>query len=97
MYYYRHHPREDTLLKMRITEIAHTRVRYGFARIFVLLRREGFADNHKRVYRIYRACGLNLRTKRPRRNRMAVHRLGRPETLGNQSGLEHGFCAGCHV
>lgn len=82
MYYYRHHPREDTLLKMRITEIAHTRVRYGFARIFVLLRREGFADNHKRVYRIYRACGLNLRTKRPRRNRMALHRLGR---LGTQA------------
>lgn len=65
---------------MRMNEIAHTRIRYGFGRIFVLLRREGFTDNHKRVYRIYKACGLNLRTKRPRRSRSAAHRLGRLQT-----------------
>jgi putative transposase len=39
---------------MRIREIANTRIRYGFKRIFTLMRREGFSDNHKRVYRIYR-------------------------------------------
>ena len=62
MYYYIHHRRDESLLKMRINEIAQTRIRYGFERIFLLLRREGFVDNHKRVYRIYKACGLNLRT-----------------------------------
>jgi putative transposase len=46
----------------------------------VLLKREGFSDNHKRVYRIYKTCGLNLRTKRPRRNRSAEHRLERLDT-----------------
>lgn len=79
MYYYKHHRRDESLLTMRIKEIAQTRIRYGFERIFVLLRREGFRDNHKRVYRIYKAHGLNLRTKRPRRNRSSAHRLPRLE------------------
>jgi putative transposase len=38
---------------MRINEIAAVRVRYGYKRIHVLLRREGWEINHKRVYRIY--------------------------------------------
>ncbi len=46
-------------------EIASTRVRFGFWRIYVLLRREGWKVNHKRIYRLYKAEGLNLRTKRP--------------------------------
>ena len=37
MYYYRHQPREDAHLRMRIRDIALSRVRYGFWRIFVLL------------------------------------------------------------
>lgn len=80
MYYYKHHRRDEALLTMRMKEIANTRVRYGFWRIFVLLKREVFSDNHKRVYRIYKTCGLNLRTKRPRRNRSAEHRLERLDT-----------------
>ncbi len=33
-------------------------------RIYVLLRREGFRDNHKRMHRIYKEEGLNLRSRR---------------------------------
>lgn len=77
MFYYRHAPREDRFLRQRIKEIALSRVRYGFWRIFILLRREGFMDNHKRVYRVYKEEGLNLRSKRPRRSRSAAHRLER--------------------
>jgi putative transposase len=80
MYYYRHQPREDTNLRLRIRDIALSRVRYGFWRIFVLLRREGFTDNHKRVYRLYKEEGLNLRSERPRRSRSAAHRLQRLDT-----------------
>ncbi|MFM2335372.1 MAG: hypothetical protein RIS91_1375 [Bacteroidota bacterium] len=50
MFFYKHHRRDETALKMRIREIASTRIRYGFKRIFTLPRREGFTDNHKRVY-----------------------------------------------
>lgn len=82
MFYYVHHRRDESLLKMRIQEIAQTRIRYGFERIFILLKREGFTDNHKRVYRIYKECGLNLRTKRPRRSRSAAHRMARMNIQG---------------
>jgi len=74
VFYYKQKGRNDELLRMRIKEIAATRIRYGFWRIYILLRREGFMDNHKRVYRIYCEEGLNLRSKRPRRNRTASHR-----------------------
>jgi transposase InsO family protein len=51
----------------RNKEIAATRVRYGYRRIHVLLRREGWRVNAKRVYRLYREMGLQLRHKTPKR------------------------------
>lgn len=76
-WYYKPQRREDRPVRRRIKEIAATRVRYGMWRIYILLRREGFKDNHKRVHRIYKEEGLNLRSKRPRRNKAAAHRLER--------------------
>ena len=78
-WYYKHHRREDRPLRQRIKEIAASQVRYGLWRIYILLRREGFKDNHKRVHRIYKEEGLHLRSKRPRLNKAAAHRLERPE------------------
>ena len=49
---------EQAFLTMRIKEIAASRVRYGYRRIHVLLKREGWNINHKRVYRIYKVEGL---------------------------------------
>ena len=72
--------REDDLpLRLRIRDIAQSRVRYGCRRIYVLLRREGWYVNHKKVYRIYCEEGLNLRSKRPRRHITAARRMDRPE------------------
>jgi putative transposase len=48
-------------LKTRIKEIAETRVRYGYRRIHVLLRREGWMVNVKLVNRLYREMSLQLR------------------------------------
>lgn len=78
VWYYKHHRRDDAPLRSRIRNIAETRVRYGIERIVVLLKREGWKDNAKRVYRIYREEGLNLRVKRPRRCRAASHRSKAP-------------------
>lgn len=39
-----------------------------------MLRREGWRDNHKRIYRLYSEQGLSLRLKRPRRNKLAQRR-----------------------
>lgn len=55
-------------------EITQTRVHYGCERVFVVLRREGWRDNHKRVHRIYKEEGLSLRHCRPRRSRSARRR-----------------------
>lgn len=66
-YHYCHRRREQANLKKRIKEIAETRVRYGYRRIHVLLRREGWPVNVKRVYRLYHAMDLQLRNKTPKR------------------------------
>ena len=57
VYLYRSRARDATALTMRIKEITATRVHYGYRRVHVMLRREGWKDNHKRVYRLYRAEG----------------------------------------
>ena len=72
--YYRSHKSGDDALRARIKEIAQNRVRYGSPRIYVLLRREGWSVNHKKVERIYREEGLSLRLKRPKRRVSAAHR-----------------------
>jgi len=82
VYHYHYHRRQDKPLRERIREIAETRVRYGHWRIHTLLRREGWKDNHKRTYRVYIEEGLNLRSKRPRRNKAAAHRMERPDNTG---------------
>jgi putative transposase len=77
-WYYRSRRRDDRAVRERIKEIAASRVRYGYDRIHTMLRREEWKDNRKRVHRIYKEEGLNLRSKRPRRNKAAAHRLERP-------------------
>jgi putative transposase len=47
--------------------VAAARVRYGYRRLHVLLRREGWQVHHTRVYRLYRLEGLSLRRRRRRK------------------------------
>jgi putative transposase len=68
-------------LRMRICDLAKSRVRYGYYRIYILLRREGWRVNHKKVYCPYRNEGLSLRLKRPHRHVSAAHRERQPAAL----------------
>lgn len=79
LYRYKSVARDSSALAMRIKEITVTRVHYGYRRVHVMLKREGWQDNVKRVYRVYREQGLSLRLKRPRRNRAA--RLRQPKSI----------------
>jgi HTH-like domain len=75
---YRAFRNDQAMLRWRIRSLAAARVRYGYFRIYILLRREGWKINHKRVYRLYRQEGLSMRLRRPRRHVMAAHRAARP-------------------
>ncbi len=68
---------DQAVLRMRIKDLAMIRVRYGYKRIHILLLREGWHVNHKRVYRIYREEGLSIRTKRPKRHVSGARRVFR--------------------
>ncbi len=69
---------DQAVLRKRIRDLAAARVRYGYFRIYILLRREGWRINHKRVYRLYCEEGLSMRLRLPRRHVMAAHRTPRP-------------------
>jgi putative transposase len=57
---------DDPLLLERLKALAAERRRFGYRRLTMMLRRDGFAVNHKRIHRIYRVEGLQLRARRKR-------------------------------
>ncbi len=65
-------------LRMRLRELAAARVGYGYRRLHILLWREGWEVNHKRVYRLYREEGLGMRRRPPRRRKACLKRKLRP-------------------
>lgn len=65
-------------LRIRLKDLAGVRIGYGYRRLHVLLRREGWEVNHKRIYRLYRQEGLGLRKKLPRRRVACAKRELRP-------------------
>ena len=72
--YEAHRPAADAHLSGRITELALERRRFGYRRIWQLLRHEGLHVNHKRVYRLYHLSGLGVKRRR-RRKGLATERL----------------------
>ena len=59
--------------------MAASRPRFGYQRIHILLRREGWQINHKRVHRLYRLEGLQVRMRMRRRKRLSLHRGPTPQ------------------
>jgi putative transposase len=76
-YRYRSRRPGQALLESRIKEICQTRVRYGYRRVHVMLRREGWVINEKRTRRVYNEMGMQLRSKTPKRRVKAALRADR--------------------
>jgi putative transposase len=70
-YNYRSRRPDQTPLRLRLRELAEARRRYGYRRLTILLQREGWAVNHKRVYKLYQRENLGVRTKK--RKKRASH------------------------
>jgi putative transposase len=60
---YRSRRRDDADLRCRLRALAHERRRFGYRRLHVLLRRESFKVNHKRLFRLYREERLIVRRR----------------------------------
>lgn len=74
---YRRRRSDDTGLRTRLRELAMERRRFGYLRLHVLLRREGWRVNHKRVYRIYQEEKLLVKCRKGRRT-AAIERVPLP-------------------
>ena len=85
-YHYKSRRPGQAALEQRIKEICQTRVRYGYRRVHVLLRREGWCHGQNKTRRIYRELGLQLRNKTPKRRVKAKLRDDRrPATRSNET------------
>jgi putative transposase len=80
---YRSQARDQTPLRLRIRELAAARVRYGYRRLHILLQREGWRVNAKRIFRLYQLEGLSLRLK-SRKKRVSAPRVVRSATRPNE-------------
>ncbi len=77
---YRHRRRsDDGVLRTRLKVLAAQRRRFGYRRLHLLLRREGFTVNHKRLFRIYREERLVVRKRSGRKHAGACCRAAGQE------------------
>ena len=66
---YRSRRPPEVELRARLRELANQRRRFGYRRLFILLRHEGEPSGINRIYRLYREEGLTVRKRRGRRRR----------------------------
>ena len=69
---YRSRRIDDAALRERLRALAQERRRFGYRRLHVLLRRDGFAVNHKRLFRIYREERLMVRKRGGRKRALGT-------------------------
>lgn len=62
----------ETALRTRLRELANERRRFGYRRLFIMLRREGEPSGINRIYRLYREEGLAVRKRKGRKRAIGV-------------------------
>ena len=85
--------RNDHAIRQRMRELAQIRVRYGYRRLHVLLRREGYGHGRSKTYRLYVEERLQLRSKLPKRRKMVVTRQVRLKPDGIDQAWSMDFVA----
>lgn len=83
-YYWRSKAKDQTPLRTRLRELAAARPRFGYPRLHILLRREGWKVNIKRVHRLYKLEGLEVRTKKRRKRASHLRVVPPPATAPNE-------------
>lgn len=74
---YQHKRKTDdgnSVLRARMLEIAHERRRFGYRRLGIMLKREGYVVNHKKLYRLYREEGLAVKRRKGRKRALGTRR-----------------------
>src|SRR6185295_13457045 len=69
---YRSHRPPDVELRTRLRDLANERRRFGYRRLFILLRREGEPSGINRIYRLYREEELGVRKRKGRKRAIGV-------------------------
>ena len=90
-YRYRSIIDEQAALRIRLRDLAYSRVSYGYRRLHILLQREGWQVNHKRIYLLYKQEGLVMRPKKPRRHVTTCRRVARTEATVPNEGWSMDF------
>nr|WP_254055688.1 IS3 family transposase [Ruegeria sp. EL01] len=74
VFQYRKQNQGDEALRNRLRELANERRRFGYRRLGILLAREGFEVNHKKLFRLYREEGPAVRRRRSRKRALGTRR-----------------------
>ena len=86
---YRSKRPDDAPLRQRLRELAQQRRRFGYRRLGWLLVREGYAMNHKKMYRLYREEKLMVRRRRGRKRALGTRTpLALPSTINERWSLD---------
>jgi len=89
VYRYRSKRPDDAALRERMRELANERRRFGYRRLHVLLRREGFELNAKKLYRLYKEERLTVRKRGGRKRALGTRRpMMVPEGPGQRWSLD---------
>jgi putative transposase len=80
---YRSRRPDDLRLRERMVAIARERRRFGYRRLHVMLKREGFVVNHKRIFRIYREEGLKVKKRGGRKRALGTRTPMPPASAPN--------------
>ena len=86
---YRSRRPEPAGLRTRLRALAEQRPRFGYRRLHVLLKREGFAVNRKRVHRLYRLEGLAVRRRRRKRVAMPRQPIAVPRQVNERWSMDY--------